>query len=61
MYGMKDMKDHEISMMVNKLADIARAYHDHQSLRERISAVVVSAVKPPESSAKNAGTEFTGW
>jgi hypothetical protein len=41
------MKDHEIALLVNDLADIARAYGQTQQLRERISQAVVAALKEP--------------
>ena len=39
------MKDHEIRELVNHLRDIAVAYHDHDSLRERIAHVVKKAIR----------------
>jgi len=39
------MKDHEIAELVNKLTAISREFHDHQSLRDRISRVLVPAIK----------------
>jgi hypothetical protein len=40
------LKDHEIALLVNDLRDIAIKYHDTQQLRERISDVIVKALKP---------------
>lgn len=39
------MKDHELRELVNTLRDVAIAYHDHQSLRERIRHVLIDALK----------------
>jgi len=39
------MKDHEIAQLVNELTKIATQFHDHQSLRQRISQVVNNALK----------------
>jgi hypothetical protein len=39
------MRDHEIAELVNNLTEIAREFHWHQSLRDRISRVVVPAIK----------------
>lgn len=33
-------KDHQLAKLVNDLRDVAKDYHDHQSLRERIATVV---------------------
>jgi hypothetical protein len=38
-------KDHEIAVTVNTLRDIAREFHDHESLRERIAQVAVPMMK----------------
>ena len=37
------MKDHQVRELVDHLRDLALAYHDHESLRERIAEVVISA------------------
>lgn len=39
------LKDHQIAAMVNSLRDIARQFHGHDSLRERIANVLVPALK----------------
>lgn len=39
------LKDHQIAAMVNTLRDIARQFHGHDSLRERIANVLVPALK----------------
>ena len=39
------MKDHEIALLVNRLRDIAVKFHNYQSLRERISHVIVDPLK----------------
>jgi sulfur carrier protein ThiS len=39
------LKDHEIAALVNKLTLVAKSYHNHQSLRQRISVLVVQALK----------------
>lgn len=39
------MKDHQIAALVNSLRDIARQFHGHGSLRERIANVLVPALK----------------
>jgi len=39
------MKDHEIAELVNKLTDIAKNYHGHGCLREKISKAVVPVLK----------------
>lgn len=39
------MKDHEIAELVNKLTAISREFHCHDSLRARISAVVVPVIE----------------
>ena len=38
-------KDDQIAALVNKVRDIARVFHDHQSLRERITIELVPALK----------------
>ena len=43
------MKDHEIKEIVNALTSIAKNYHDHQSLRERIAHIIVNPLKSQES------------
>jgi len=39
------LKDHEIARLVNEITSLAKTYHSHQSLRQRISQVVNSALK----------------
>lgn len=39
------LKDHQIAALVNSLRDIARQFHGHGSLRERIANVLVPALK----------------
>lgn len=39
------MKDHEMAQLVSALTSTAREFHDHQSLRQRISELVVSSVQ----------------
>ncbi len=39
------MKDHKIAELVNKLTAISKEFHDHDSLRERISRAIVSTIK----------------
>lgn len=39
------LKDHQIAALVNTLRDIARQFHWHDSLRERIANVLVPALK----------------
>ena len=39
------MKDHEIAQLVNQLTDIAKKYHDHDCLREKISKAIKPAIK----------------
>lgn len=39
------MKDNEFRELVNTLRDVAVAYHDHQSLRERIRRALSDALK----------------
>lgn len=39
------LKDDQIASLVNKVRDIARMFHDHQSLRERIAIELVPALK----------------
>lgn len=43
------MKDHEIAQLVNELTKVAKEFHATQQLRERISQLVIKAVKfePP--------------
>tara|TARA_R110000868_G_scaffold227550_2_gene480541 strand:- start:317 stop:946 length:630 start_codon:yes stop_codon:yes gene_type:complete len=38
-------KDHEVAKLVSDLTQIATVYHDHQSLRQRISNRVLETVK----------------
>lgn len=39
------MKDNEITALVNELTCIAKSFHSHGCLREKISKVVNKAVK----------------
>ena len=39
------MKDHETARLVNELTDIAKKFHSHGCLREKISRAVTSAHK----------------
>ena len=39
------MKDNEIALMVNDLTKIAKQYHNHQCLREKISKLVTEELK----------------
>lgn len=41
------MKDHEIAKLVNDLTAVAREYGQTQQLRDRISQLVVTALRPP--------------
>lgn len=43
-------KDNEIAQLVNELTLIAKHFHNHQSLRDRISKVVVDTIKLSELS-----------
>ena len=56
-------KDHQIAAMVNKVRDIARMFHDHQSLRERIAIELVPALKASQEVKSNAerGRFLVGW
>lgn len=47
-------KDHQIAALVNKVRDIARMFHDHQSLRERIAIELVPALKASQEVKSNA-------
>lgn len=47
-------KDHQIAALVNKVRDIARMFHDHQSLRERIAIELVPALKASQDVQSNA-------
>ena len=49
----KDIKDHEIASLVGRLTDIAKAYHDHQSLRQRISQEVNDSLSVEVEATKN--------
>jgi hypothetical protein len=40
------LKDHEIAKLVNDLRDVAKEFHGHQSLRERIAHLVLPLAKP---------------
>lgn len=42
------MKDHEIAQLVNELTKVAKEFAGAQQLRERISQLVVAAIKPAE-------------
>ena len=44
-HGEGKVKDHELRELVNTLRDVAIAYHDHQSLRERIRHALIDALK----------------
>lgn len=46
--------DHQIAALVNKVRDIARMFHDHQSLRERIAIELVPAIKASQEVKSNA-------
>lgn len=48
------LKDHQISALVNKVRDIARMFHGHQSLRERIAIELVPALKASQDVQSNA-------
>ena len=48
------LKDHQIAALVNKVRDIARMFHDHQSLRERIAIELVPALKASQEVKSNA-------
>ena len=43
--GMSCMKDHEIAQLVNELTAIAKNYHGHDCLREKISKLIVPVLK----------------
>lgn len=45
-------KDHEIAKLVNDLTQIATIYHNHQSLRQRISIRVLETVKAAQPLTK---------
>ena len=47
-------KDDQIAALVNKVRDIARMFHDHQSLRERIAIELVPALKVSQEVKSNA-------
>ena len=47
-------KDDQIAALVNKVRDIARMFHDHQSLRERIAVELVPALKASQEVKSNA-------
>lgn len=47
-------KDDQIAALVNKVRDIARMFHDHQSLRERIAIELVPALKASQEVKSNA-------
>jgi len=46
--------DHQIAALVNKVRDIARTFHDHQSLRERIAIELVPALKVSQEAKSDA-------
>lgn len=48
------LKDDQIAALVNKVRDIARMFHDHQSLRERIAIELVPALKASQEVKSNA-------
>ena len=48
------LKDDQIAALVNKVRDIARMFHDHQSLRERIAIELVPALKTSQEVKSNA-------
>lgn len=48
------LKDHQIAALVNKVRDIARMFHGHQSLRERIAIELVPALKASQDVQSNA-------
>lgn len=39
------LKDHEIAALVNELTRVAVSYHNHQSLRQRISDLVLNVMR----------------
>lgn len=47
-------KDDQIAALVNKVRDIARMFHDRQSLRERIAIELVPAIKASQEVKSNA-------
>lgn len=47
-------KDNQIAALVNKVRDIARMFHGHQSLRERIAIELVPALKASQDVQSNA-------
>lgn len=47
-------KDDHIAALVNKVRDIARMFHDHQSLRERIAIELVPALKVSQEAKSDA-------
>lgn len=48
------LKDDQIAALVNKVRDIARMFHDHQSLRERIAVELVPVLKASQEVKSNA-------
>lgn len=56
-------KDDQIAALVNKVRDIARTFHDHQSLRERIAIELVPALKVSQEAKSDAerGRFLVGW
>jgi len=48
------LKDDQIAALVNKVRDIARMFHDHQSLRERIAIELVPALKVSQEAKSDA-------
>lgn len=47
-------KDNQIAALVNKVRDIARMFHDHQSLRDRIAIELVPVLKASQEVQSNA-------
>ena len=48
------LKDDQIAALVNKVRDISRMFHDHQSLRERIAIELVPVLKAKKEVKSNA-------
>jgi hypothetical protein len=42
-------KDHEIAALVNQLTSIAKEFHSHQSLRERVAQLVRPWAQPSQA------------
>lgn len=47
------MKDDKIALLVNTLTNTAKEFHDHQSLRERMSKIVKKALDDERSTVMN--------